>query len=200
MTIADKTERNTRLDEIEAETAASRWPAPPTRRAATPKRRPQVKRAFRSLQKEVVAQPHRQRGRAHRRPRHRRHPAAVAPRSASSPPRTAPASSSGARRRCCRSLTLGMPRMEQIARHDHARRPRSATCTTTTSRRSPPARRVASVRRSAARSVTARSPSGRWCPSSRARRSGPTRCASSPTCSRRTAPRRWRRSAARRSR
>ena len=59
--------------------------------------------------------------------------------------------------------TLGMPRMDQMLDTLGARRPASATCTTTTSRRSPTARPAASVRPSAARSATARSPSGRCC-------------------------------------
>ena len=42
--------------------------------------------------------------------------------------------------------TLGMPRMEQMLDTHRPRRPASATCTTTTSRRSPPARPAASAR------------------------------------------------------
>ena len=68
--------------------------------------------------------------------------------------------------------TLGMPRMEQML-DTITLETASATCTTTTSRRSPPARPAASVRRSAARSVTARSPSGRWSRCCRARHEWP---------------------------
>ena len=48
-------------------------------------------------------------------------------------------------------------------RHARHRRPASATCTTTTSRRTPPVRPASCVARSAARSATACSPSGPWC-------------------------------------
>ena len=85
------------------------------------------------------------------------------PRSASSPPRTAPASSSGARPRCCRSSRSACPAWSRCSTPSRSTTA-SATCTTTTSRRSPPVRPAASVRRSAARSVTARSPSGRSLP------------------------------------
>jgi len=66
--------------------------------------------------------------------------------------------------------------------------------TTTTSRPTRPVRPAGWVRPSAGRSATARWPSGRWSRWSPPRRNGPTSCASSPTCSARTAPPRWRRS------
>ena len=50
------------------------------------------------------------------------------------------------------------------ARHALAGERASATCTTTTSRRTPPVRPAGWARPSAARSATARSPSARWCP------------------------------------
>ena len=84
------------------------------------------------------------------------------PRSASSPRRTARACSSGARRRCSRSSRSACPAWSRCSTPS-ASTTASATCTTTTSRRSPPVRPAASVRRSAARSATARSPSGRSC-------------------------------------
>ena len=60
--------------------------------------------------------------------------------------------------------TLNMLRMEQQLDTLLAGQPTSATCTTTTSRRTPPVRPAAWARPSAARSATARSPSGRSCP------------------------------------
>ena len=60
------------------------------------------------------AHAHRERGRAHRRPRHRRHPPALGRRRHHPDRARHRACSSGARRRCSASSTLGMPRMEQM--------------------------------------------------------------------------------------
>ena len=93
--------------------------------------------------------------------------------------------------------TLGMPRMNQLL-DTITPDDTSATCTTTTSRRSPPGRPDSCVGRSVGRSATACSPSGRCCRSSPTRRTSPTRSVWSPTCSPPTAPPRWPRCAARR--
>ena len=146
------------------------------------------------------ARAHRERGRPHRRSWRRPTSVRSRPRSASSTPRTAPASSSGARRRSCRSLTLGMPRMEQmldtIALDDRKRYMHHYNfppfSTGETGRVGSPKRREIGHGALAERALLPVVPD--------ARKSGRTRCASSPTCSRRTAPRRWRRCAARRSR
>ena len=90
--------------------------------------------------------------------------------------------------------TLNMLRMEQQIDSLGPETP-SATCTTTTSRPTPPVRPAASARRSAARSATARWPSGRCCPCCRPARSSRTRSARSPRRWARTARRRWARSA-----
>ena len=75
--------------------------------------------------------------------------------------------------------TLNMLRMEQQL-DTLSRTTASATCTTTTSRRTPPARPAAWVRPSGARSATARSPSGRSCRCCPTARSSPTRSVRSP--------------------
>ena len=68
---------------------------------------------FRSLQKEVVRKPHRQRGRPHRRPRHDRDPAAVGPgRHPPHRPRHGPVPAG--RDPGAHVTTLGMPRMAQM--------------------------------------------------------------------------------------
>ena len=54
MAIADKTDRNNRLDEILEGLAARRSSARPTSRARSPVAAGEVKKAFRSLQKQVV--------------------------------------------------------------------------------------------------------------------------------------------------
>ena len=78
MAIADKTERNDRLDEIKAD-AARRASSAPTTTPGTFAGRGTARSSGRSarLQKQVVREPHRQRGRAHRRSRRRRPPAAL---------------------------------------------------------------------------------------------------------------------------
>ena len=85
-------------------------------------------------------------------------------------------------------------------RHAQPRDAPSATCTTTTSRRTPPVRPAAWARPSAARSATARSPSGRSCRCCRRARSSRTRSARCPRRSAPTARPRWARSAPRRCR
>ncbi len=60
--------------------------------------------------------------------------------------------------------TLGMKRMDQMIDGIDADRLASATCTTTTSRRSPPVRPASCVARSVVRSATVRSPSVRSFP------------------------------------
>ena len=89
----------------------------PTSPVSSPARAGEVKQAFRSLQKQVVRSPHRQRGRAHRRPWHRRPPAAL--RRGRHHPHVARHGPVPAGRDpgAVRSLTLGMPRMEQLHRH-----------------------------------------------------------------------------------
>ena len=117
------------------------------------------------------------------------------PRSACSPPPTAPGCSSGARPRCSAPSPSACRRWTSCST-TWATSPRSATCTTTTCRPTPTARRAAWAAPSAARSATASSPSGpccRWCPPSR---SGRTPSGSCPRCSAPTAPPRWARSAA----
>jgi ribonuclease PH len=86
----------------------------------------------------------------------------------------------------------------RLAAHRRARRASSTStsCSTTTCRRSRPARPAASARRSGARSATAGSPSARSSPSCPIASSSRTRCGSSPRSPSRTARRRWRRSAA----
>ena len=79
-------------------------------------------------------------------------------------------------------------------------RSRSASCCTTTSRRSPPARPSRCAAPAAARSATATWPSGRWPGCCRRRRTSPTPSASSRRSSSPTAARRWPRSAAARCR
>ena len=153
----------TRLDEIHDGSAARARRHRRRARARSPVAAGAVKQAFRSLQKEVVRSAHRQRGRAHRRSRHRPTSGRSRPRSASSPTvarlRPVPAGRDPGAVGRSRSACPAWSRCSTRSRSTTA----SATCTTTTSRRSPPARRAASVRRSAARSVTARSPSGRCC-------------------------------------
>ena len=100
-------------------------------RARSPAASKEIKAAFRSLHEEGRPQPHRQRGRAHRRPRHHRPPAAVG--RGRHPPdrarlRPVPAGRDpGAQRHHPRHAPHG-----PAARHHRPRRPASATCTTTT--------------------------------------------------------------------
>ena len=75
-------------------------------------------------------------------------------------------------------------------------RTKRRSCCTTTSRPIRSARPAAWARPAAARSATASSPGARSGRSCRPRTSSPTRSASSPRSPNRTAPRRWRRSAA----
>ena len=86
------------------------------------------------------------------------------------------------------------------ARHAWRRRRPSATCTTTTSRPTPPAKPAGSVRPSGARSATEPWPSEPWCRCCRRARSSRTRSGRSPKRSAPTAPRPWARSAPRPSR
>ena len=109
------------------------------------------------------AQPHRQRGRPHRRPRAWPTSGRCRPRSACSRPCTAPACSSGARPRCSTSPPSACPAWSRCSTRS-ASSTASATCTTTTSRRTPPVRPASCAARSAARSATACWPSGRSCP------------------------------------
>ena len=73
----------------------------------------------------------------------------------------------------------------------------NATCTTTTSRPSPPAKSNRCAGSPAARSGTARWPNAPWCRSSPHEETSPTPCAWSPKCCPPTAPPRWPPSAAR---
>ena len=123
-----------------------------------------MKKAFRSLQKEVTRTSHRQRRRAHRRSRSRPTSVPLSRRSRRHRhrarhrlvPAGRDAGAVGRRRSACRAWSRCSTRSRSTTR--------SATCTTTTSRRSRPVRPVGSVRRSGARSVTVRSPSGRSLP------------------------------------
>ena len=181
------------------EAGVARLVGRPTSPGRSPSAAEQLKAAFRSLTKEVVRTPHRQRGRAHRRSRPRRHPPAVgrgrrAPHRARLRPVPA-GRDPGAQRRHARHAPHGA----DDRRHRHRRRA-SATCTTTTSRRSPPARPASCgspKRREIGHGVLAERALVPVLPD---REELPTRSASSPTCCRPTAPPRWLRSAARRCR
>ena len=120
MAIADKTERNDRLDEILeglilALAGTPDEPGPFADRVEADQAR------VPGAAEESGAHPHRERGTAHRRSRPPPTSGRCRPTSGSSRRRTAPACSSGARPRCSRSLTLGMPRMEQSIGLDELR-------------------------------------------------------------------------------
>ena len=160
----------------------------------------EVKKAFRSLQKEVVRKRIVNEGVRIDGRGADRHPAAVGRGRHPRRPRTAPACSSGARPRCCRSprsACRAWSRCSTRSRIDDRKRymhhynfpPFS---TGETGRVGSPKRREIGHGALAERALRAGA--------AEQGRSGRTRCASSPTCSRRTAPRRWRRSAARRCR
>ena len=106
--IADKAERNAANDEAAAGISTSSADEFPERRAA--RSRPPPRRCTKKVIRRRIVE----RGRPHRRPWRPRPAAAVAPRSACCRPPTAPACSSGARPRCSTSLTLGMPKMDQM--------------------------------------------------------------------------------------
>ena len=97
------------------------------------------------------------------------------------------------------AATLGTSPTSRRWRRSRAR-PSSASCSTTTSRRSAWARSAVSGAPAGGRSATARWPSDRSSPSCPPRRTFPTRSGSSRTSSNRTARRRWRRFAGPRSR
>ena len=99
MTIADKTERNERLDEIEAGVTAT-LVGSDDEPGAFAGRAGEIKTAFRSLQKQVVRKRIVDEGVRIDGRGTGRHPAAVRRGRRSSRPRTAPASSSAARPRC----------------------------------------------------------------------------------------------------
>ena len=200
MAIADKTDRNTRARRDRGRRPSSALVGTDETPGALAERGERGQEgAFRSLQKEVVRSAHRQRGRAHRRSRPRRHPAAVgrgrrAPHRARLRPLPA-GRDAGAVGHDARHAAHGAD-----ARHDHARRPQALHAPLQLPAvlhgrdgsggfAEAPRDRSRRARRAGAR------PGG-----PDARSSGRTRCASSPTCSRRTAPRRWRRCAARRCR
>src|SRR5262249_3572932 len=213
MTIADKTPREERTHELEAQ-VVEKLCGTPESPAQFADGAGQIKKAFRSLQKDVVRKRivndgARIDGRG---------PSDIRPLAAEVGV-ISTAHGSGLFQRgetqVLSVATLAMPRLEQILdtigvderkryMHHYNFPPFSTGATRTAPtplpRRSRPARSAASGLRSGGRSDTARWRNGRSCPSSRAPKSGRTRCGSSPKCCRRTAPRRWRRSAARRSR
>ena len=143
MTIADKTERNAADDD--ARGRDPRRAAPPTAAVRRPAPR-QVKEAFRSLRRRSSASASSTRASAST--------AAARPTSGRSRaevgvhrrPRTAPACSSGARPRCSPSSRSACRAWSRCSTPSALDEPASATCTTTTSRRSPPARPAASAR------------------------------------------------------
>ncbi len=142
---------------------------------------------------------HRQRGRAHRRSRCRRHPAALGRgRRARHRARHGPVPAgrdAGALGRDARHAAHGAD-----ARHDHARDPQEVHAPLqlpAVLHGGDRAGRFAEAPRDRSRCAGRAGARSRCC---RPAPNGRTRCGSSPTCSRRTAPRRWRRSAARRSR
>ena len=114
------------------------------------------------------------------------------------PARTAPRSSRAARRRRS-SRSRSAPGATSRSSTRSPANTASASCSTTTCRRTRPARPGAWDPPSGARSATAASPSARSSACCRRRKSSATRCASSRRSPSRTAPRRWRRSAAARS-
>ena len=197
MAIADKNDRNARLDEIERRHAGRTLVGTVDAPGALAERATEVKRAFRSLQKEVtrsriVNEGVRIDGRG---------PADIRPLSAEvgvvadrARHRPVPAGrDAGALGRDARHAAHGAD-----ARHDHARRqealhaPLQLPAVLDRRDRSGRFAEAARDRSRCARRAGAR-PGAADVASS-----GRTRCASSPTCSRRTAPRRWRRCAARR--
>ena len=194
MAIADKNDRNKRLDEIGDVVTATlvgsdEEPGPFAGRAG------EVKKALRSLQKEVVRtrivkEGVRIDGRGI---------ADLRPLSAEVGI-IATAHGTGLFQRgetqVLSVTTLGMPRMEQmldtITTDERKRYMHHYNFAAVLHRRDGPGRLAEAARDRPRRARRARA----RCPSCRARSSGPTRCASSPTCSRRTAPPRWLRCAA----
>ena len=199
MAIADKTERNDRLDEI-LEGLLLALCGTPDEPQQYQSRAKQVKPAFRSLQKQVVRsrivnEGLRIDGRG---------TTDIRPLSAEVdilPTAHGTGLFQRGETQVLSVLTLGMPRMEQFIGLDELRGTKKRYIhhynfppysTGETGRVGSPKRREIGHGALAERALRARS-SPRW-------RSGPTSCASSPTCSARTGPPRWRRCAVPRSR
>ena len=153
LTIGGKAERDERTDEIKTQVLQ--------RLAETYEgREKEVGAAFRVADQEAGPPAHPDRPLPHRRARHHRHPRLVG---------RGRRGSAGARQRAVRAGRDPDPRGDHAGHGQDGPADRlagtrdvaSGTCITTTSRRSPPARRAVSVRRSGARSAMARSPSGR---------------------------------------
>ena len=188
-TIMAKAERNAALDE-----ATDRDQGRAGRRVPRPGGRDQGRRP--EPDQEAGAQAHRRGGPPYRRPDHHRDPAAVGRgRPVPDGPRFGPVPAGrdpGAQRD-----HAGHAPDEPAARHHHARRAQAVHAPLQLPALLHRRDRVHAGSRSAGRSATACWPSGPCCRSSPTRRTSPTPSVWCRTCWPPTAPRRWRRSAAR---